>query len=80
MSNLHEEDFDDDETVDLDDDAVEEDSEFDDPEAFDELEFEEDEDEDEDWVLARRLPAGWALGDLVFDRAERLDLDSDLIA
>jgi hypothetical protein len=47
MSNLHEDDFEDDD-VELADDAAEGDSDFDDPEAFDELEFEEDEDEDED--------------------------------
>lgn len=45
MSNLHEEDFEDDEPE-LEDDELEADSGFDDPEAFDELEFEEDEEED----------------------------------
>ena len=47
MSNLHEEDFEDDDPE-LDDENSVAESEFDDPEAFDELEFEEDEEEDED--------------------------------
>jgi hypothetical protein len=46
MSNLHEEDFDDD-NLEPDDENLESDSEFDDPEAFDELEFEEDEEEED---------------------------------
>jgi hypothetical protein len=43
MSNLHEENFDEDDASEPDEDALEGDSEFDDPEALDEL---EDEDED----------------------------------
>jgi hypothetical protein len=46
MSNLHEEDFDEDDASEPDEDALKGDSDFDDPEAFDELEDEEDEEED----------------------------------